>query len=279
MPTSAITHAPPLALNIRKLTVEFPVKNRTVLRALDEVYLEVGEGEIHGLVGESGAGKTVLALSILGLIDSPGRAVDGEILWQGKNLLQMTERELNDVRGQGIAMVFQNAPGSLNPALKIETQIIGLLRFRRDMNCIDARKEALRLLTAVHLKDPERIMSSYPNELSGGMAQRVAIALALSCQPRLLIADEPTSALDVTIAAQLLDLFRELRDTLGLSILIISHDLSVIARLCDQVSIIYAGQIVEHGPTMDVFRHPLHPYTRVLLQSVLFPDTLARSKG
>lgn len=269
--TEPTSNAQPL-LQIRGVVVEFRLRDGETLRAVDGVDLDVHEGEIHGLVGESGSGKTVLALSILRLIDPPGRVAHGEILWQDKDLLLMPERELNEVRGRGIAMVFQNAPGSLNPALRIERQLIGLLRFRRGMNRADARKEALRLLATVHLQEPERILSSYAHELSGGMAQRVAIAMALACQPRLLIADEPTSALDVTIAAQLLQLLRELRDNFKLSILLISHDLGVIVRLCDRVSVIYAGRIVEQGSVTDIFRKPLHPYTEALRQSILVPD-------
>jgi len=259
-------------LSVRNLAVEFPIKENRVLRALDGVNLNISEGEVHGLVGESGSGKTVLALSILKLIDHPGRMVQGEILWQGKDLLVLSERDLNEVRGRAIAMVFQNAPASLNPALRIQTQLVSLLKFRRGMNRSAAEAEASRLLTAVHLRDSSRVLSSYPHELSVGMAQRVAIALALACQPRLLIADEPTSALDATVAVQLLDLLRELRHEFGLSILIISHDLGVIARLCDRVSVINAGRIVEHGSAAEVFHRPQHPYTKALLQSVLVPD-------
>jgi len=263
-------------LDVCNLSVEFPVNNGAVLRALDGVCLKVAAGEVHGLVGESGSGKTVLALSILRLIDDSVRNVQGKILWLGKDLLTLTERDINEVRGRAIAMVFQNAPASLNPALKVETQIVSLLKFRRGMNRSDAKNEASRLLDAVHLRDSSRILSSYPHELSVGMAQRVAIALALACQPRLLIADEPTSALDATTAVQLLDLLRELRDKFGLGILLISHDLGVIARLCDCVSVINSGKIVEQGTTPDVFHHPQHPYTKTLLQSVLIPDPSRR---
>lgn len=259
-------------LSIRNLVVEFPIKHDAVLRAVDGACLDIDNGEIHGLVGESGSGKTVLALSILRLVEHPGRITHGEILWQGKDLLLLPERELNEVRGRGVAMVFQNAPASLNPALKIGTQLVSLLKFRRRMNRPDAQREASRLLAAVHLEELERILNSYPHELSVGMAQRVAIALALGCRPRLLIADEPTSALDATVAVQLLQLLRELRDGFGLSILLISHDLGVIARLCERVSVIKAGSIVEHGPVSEVFHQPHCQYTKTLLQSVLVPD-------
>ncbi len=271
------THRNPL-ISIRSLTVEFPTKGHGTLRAVDGADLEIGLGEVHGLVGESGSGKTVLALSILRLIDPPGRVVHGKILWQEKDLLLISERELNQVRGQGIAMVFQNAPSSLNPALRVQKQLVGLLKYRRGMSEAEARYEASRLIAAVHLQEPERILSSYPHELSGGMAQRVAIAKALACKPRLLIADEPTTALDVTVAAQLLELLRELRESLGLGILLISHDLGVIARLCDTVSVIYTGQIVERGSAEEVFHKPLHPYTEALLKSVLVPDPLQKDR-
>lgn len=256
------------------MSIEFAGRNGQPFRAVEKVDLAVFGRETHGLVGESGSGKTVTALAVLGLIEPPGRVVEGEILWQGSNLLALSEPELNAIRGRGIAMVFQNAPASLNPALRIETQLVGLLRFRRGMDRPQARQQALRLLAAVRLAAPERVLRSYAHELSGGMAQRVALALALSCQPRLLIADEPTSSADVTVAAQLLELFAELRASAGLSILFITHDLGLVARFCDRVSVIQAGRIVEQGPTDGVFRAPQHPYTQALLRSAWLPASL-----
>jgi peptide/nickel transport system ATP-binding protein len=263
-------------LTVNNLTVDFPLKNSTVLRALDGVSLTIAEGEIHGLVGESGSGKTVMAHSIMRLVDRPGRVSQGEIFWQGKDLLTFSERELNEVRGRGIAMIFQNAEASLNPALKINTQLVQLLKFRRNMDSAAAQNEASRLIAAVHLPDSARVLRSYPHELSVGMAQRVAIALVLACKPTLVIADEPTSALDVTAAVQILDLFRELREAFGLSILLISHDLAVIARSCDRVSVLKGGKVVENGNTTDVFHRPKHPYTQLLLKSVLSPILTTR---
>jgi len=276
MPETVAALARRELLSVRNLVVEFPTKHGAILRAVDGACLDMEDGEIHGLVGESGSGKTVLALSILRLVEYPGRITQGEIFWLGKDLLLVPERELNHVRGRGVAMVFQNAPSSLNPALRIGTQLVGLLKFRRGMNRSDAQGEASRLLAAVHLQELDRILSSYPHELSVGMAQRVAIALALACRPRLLIADEPTSALDATVAVQLIQLLRELHDEFGLSILVISHDLGVIARLCERVSVIKAGCIVEDGLVTEVFHRPKHKYTKTLLQSVLVPDPSLR---
>ncbi len=256
-------------LDLRNVTIYFLTEKQGVIRAVNKVNLTIHEKEAHGLVGESGSGKTVTALAILGLIDLPGCVVQGEIIWQGQNLLAFSESAMNEVRGGGIAMVFQNAPSSLNPALRIETQMIRLLRFRRGMKRFDARQESLKLLATVRLQEPERAMRCYPHELSGGMAQRVALALALACEPKLLIADEPTSSVDVMVATQLLELFADLRGRKGISILLITHDMGAVARLCNRVSVIYRGEIVDHGVTTDVFRSPKHPYTQALLRSAL----------
>ncbi|MGD0770793.1 MAG: ABC transporter ATP-binding protein [Tepidisphaeraceae bacterium] len=261
-------------LQIRNLSVDFRLPHRPVLRAVDKASLVVDQGEIHGLVGESGAGKTVLANAILRLVDPPGHIMEGEIVWAGKNLLRLSEHELYQIRGSGIAMVFQNAPASLNPALKIHSQLSRILKLRGRLHGAAVRDEAFRLLAAVKLADPARALDSYPHELSGGMAQRVAIAMALACGPRLLIADEPTSALDVTIAALLIDLLRELREQLGLAILLISHDLSVVVRLCDRVSVMFRGRIVEQASVPELCKNPIHPHTRALLRAASVPELL-----
>jgi oligopeptide/dipeptide ABC transporter ATP-binding protein len=255
-------------LQVQNLKVQFLLRDGQRITAVDGVDLGIREGEAHGLVGESGSGKTALALAILGLTSPPGVIAGGKIMWAGRNLLSLTEHELNEVRGRGIAMVFQNAPASLNPALRIGSQMAAVLRYRRGLDKREIVAETLRLFAMVRLPDGERVSASYPHELSGGMAQRVALALALACRPRLLIADEPTSALDVTIAAQLIELLLELRKELGLSLLLISHDLGVVARLCERVSVMYLGRIVETGPTREVYRQPAHPYTEALLAAV-----------
>ncbi len=259
-------------LNIRGLHASFLLRGGAILRAVDGVDFELRPGEVHGLVGESGCGKTVMALSVLGLLDVPGANVVGEIHWNGQNLVGLPERKYRTVRGREIAMVFQNAPASLNPALRIGTQLGALLRLHRGLNGAGAEREAERLLGAVRITDPERILRAYAHECSGGMAQRIALAMALACRPRLLIADEPTAALDVTIAAQIIELLRAVREEFGLSILLISHDLAVVARLCDRVSVMYLGKIVESAPTRELFAHPMHPYTEALLRSAAVPD-------
>lgn len=260
-------------LNVKGLRVSFLLRGGAMLRAVDGVDFDVRSGEVHGLVGESGCGKTVMALSVLGLLDVSGAKVEGEIHWRGRNLVGLPERKFRPVRGREIAMVFQNAPASLNPALRIGTQMGALLRLHRGLNGSGAEREAERLLAAVRIPDPARILRAYAHECSGGMAQRIALAMALACRPRLLIADEPTAALDVTIAAQIIELLRAVREEFGLSILLISHDLGVVARLCDRVSVMYLGKIVESAPTRELFAQPLHPYTDALLGSAFVPDS------
>lgn len=249
------------------MTVEFPTQGGQCVKALDAANLEIKEGEAHGLVGESGSGKTVLALSVMRLLDPKARITKGEILWEGKDLLLMAPRDIYEIRGRGIALVFQNASGSLNPALKVEKQIVSVLKFRRRMDDYMARAEAKRLLSIVHLTETDRVLKSYPHELSGGMAQRVAIALALACEPRLLVADEPTSALDVIAAGKIIELLNELRDKLKISILLISHNLMTVAKLCDRVSVIRAGQIIECGSPKQILKNPAHSYTQALLSA------------
>ena len=238
------------------------------LRVLDGVSLEIEAGEVLGLVGETGSGKSVTAYSITRLLKQPGRVVGGEVKWDGRDLVRLWESELEqEIRGKEISMIFQSPREALNPVITVGRQLTQVLRIRRGMDRREARAEAIRILKSVYISDPESRLDSYPHELSGGMAQRIMIALALSCQPRLLIADEPTTGLDVTTQHQIVLLLRELRDRTGMAILLITHDLALAAQLCDRVAVLYAGRIAEMGPIGHLFRSPRHPYTAALLAS------------
>ena len=238
------------------------------LRVLDGVSLEIEAGEVLGLVGETGSGKSVTAYSITRLLKQPGRVVGGEVKWDGRDLVRLWESELEqEIRGKEISMIFQSPREALNPVITVGRQLTQVLRIRRGMDRREARAEAIRILKSVYISDPESRLDSYPHELSGGMAQRIMIALALSCEPRLLIADEPTTGLDVTTQHQIVLLLRELRDRTGMAILLITHDLALAAQLCDRVAVLYAGRIAEMGPIGHLFRSPRHPYTAALLAS------------
>lgn len=240
-----------------------------VVRAVDGVSYDLNEGETLGLVGESGCGKSVSALSILRLIaNPPGKIVGGDIFFEGRDLLKLQEEEIRDIRGNKIAMIFQEPMTSLNPVLTIGLQIGEALELHRKMNKKEAREEILRLLRMVGIPDPERRIDDYPHQFSGGMRQRVMIAMALSCNPKLLIADEPTTAVDVTIQAQLLEVVKELTTRLGTAVILITHNLGVVARHVNRMAVMYAGRIVEQGPATEVYAHPQHPYTIGLLASV-----------
>ena len=239
-----------------------------VVRAVDGVNFEVFPGEVLGIVGESGCGKSVTSLSIMRLISKPGRVDAGEILLDGENLLNMPEEEMIKVRGNRISMIFQQPQTALNPVFKVGDQLAEVLNVHQDMGREAGWKRAVALLKMVGVPDPERRVEAYPHELSGGMAQRVMIAMALACVPELLIADEPTTALDVTIQAQILDLMREMRQEMGTSIILITHDLGVVAEMAERVAVMYAGEIVEQTDVNSLFDEPLHPYTQGLIGSI-----------
>jgi oligopeptide/dipeptide ABC transporter ATP-binding protein len=240
-----------------------------VVRAVDGVSYSVRSGETLGVVGESGCGKSVTALSILRLVASPpGRIVGGSIRFAGMNLLELTEHEMEDIRGNDISMIFQEPMTSLNPLMTIGRQVGEAIALHRGLSRREAWDEAVEMLRRVHIPEPERRVHAYPHQLSGGMRQRAMIAMALSCNPKLLIADEPTTALDVTIQAQILDLMRELQDTTGAAIILITHDMGVVAENADRVVVMYAGRKVEEASADDLFERPGHPYTKGLLGSL-----------
>jgi oligopeptide/dipeptide ABC transporter ATP-binding protein len=239
-----------------------------VVRAVDGVNFEVYPGEVLGLVGESGCGKSVTSLSIMRLISKPGKVDAGEILLDGENLLALPEEEMIKVRGNRISMIFQQPQTALNPVFKVGDQLAEVLNVHQDMGKEAGWKRAIALLKMVGVPDPERRAEAYPHELSGGMAQRVMIAMALACVPELLIADEPTTALDVTIQAQILDLMRDMRKEMGTSVILITHDLGVVAEMAERVAVMYAGEIVEQTDVNSLFDEPLHPYTQGLIGSI-----------
>jgi len=239
-----------------------------IVRAVDGLDFEVYPGEVLGLVGESGCGKSVTSLSIMRLISKPGRVDAGEIVLDGENLLEFPEDEMIKVRGNRISMIFQQPQTALNPVFKVGEQLAEVLNVHQDLGKVAGWKRAVELLRMVGVPDPERRVEAYPHELSGGMAQRVMIAMALACVPELLIADEPTTALDVTIQAQILDLMRSMRKEMGTSVILITHDLGVVAEMAERVAVMYAGEIVEQTDVDSLFDEPLHPYTQGLIGSI-----------
>ncbi|MBI3265072.1 MAG: ABC transporter ATP-binding protein [Acidobacteria bacterium] len=254
-------------LDVRGLTTVFDVAGQRV-PAVTDVSFEVLEGETLGLVGESGSGKSVTALSILRLVQPPGRIVGGQIVFRGRDLMTLSEREMREVRGAGIGLIFQEPMSALNPVFTIGDQIAEALIVHGRASRRAARGRAMELLEAVRIPDPPRRVDDYPHQLSGGMRQRVLIAIAIACQPALVIADEPTTALDVTIQAQILELLREMKDRFKLSLLLITHDFGVIAETADRVAVMYAGRIVEEAAVREIFRSPKHPYTQSLLAAI-----------
>ncbi len=254
-------------LEVLNLETHFPTRSGLV-RSVNDVSFHIDEGEMLGLVGESGCGKSVTALSVMRLIAPPGKIVGGTISFRGKDLSQLSDEEMRAIRGNDIAMIFQDPMTSLNPVYTVGEQIAEALRLHRGLSKKDAWDAAVEAMKEVSIPAPERRAGDYPHQLSGGMRQRIMIAMALACDPELLIADEPTTALDVTIQAQILELLNELRSTRKLSVLLITHDLGVVAETADRVCVMYTGKIVEQGTVDEIFETPKHPYTQGLLRSV-----------
>ena len=254
-------------LEVKNLQTHFPTRAGLV-RAVDDVSFYIDRGELLGLVGESGCGKSITALSIMRLIAPPGKIVAGEITFDGKNVLRLSDAEMRAIRGDDIAMIFQDPMTSLNPVFTVGEQIAEALRLHRKLSRKAAHEQAIAAMREVSIPDPARRVDDYPHQLSGGMRQRVMIAMALACDPRLLIADEPTTALDVTIQAQILELLDGLRQTRDLAVLLITHDLGVVAEVADRVAVMYTGKIVEESTVDELFARPKHPYTEGLLRSV-----------
>jgi oligopeptide/dipeptide ABC transporter ATP-binding protein len=254
-------------LEIKGLRTHFHTRDGLV-KAVDEVSLSVDRGRVLGLVGESGCGKSVTALSLVRLVPHPGKIESGEIIFEGRNLLDLSAEEMADMRGEHISMIFQQPTSSLNPVYRVGAQIAEVFELHREMTRQVDHEKAVEMLGRVGIPDPGRRAQAYPHELSGGMAQRVMIAMALACEPELLIADEPTTALDVTIQAQILDLIRDLQQRTRTAVLLITHDLGIVAEMADRVAVMYAGEIVEETDVRTLFREPLHPYTKGLIGSI-----------
>ena len=238
------------------------------VKSLNDVSIHLKEGEVLGIVGESGSGKSVTAYSLMGLTAYPGKLIGGTLEFNGHRIDEMTENQMRKIRGEEISIIFQDPMTSLNPVYTIGNQICEMILLHTNKSKQEARERAKELLTLVGINEPEKRLKQYPHELSGGMRQRVMIAIALACEPKLLIADEPTTALDVTIQAQILELMMELKEKLGMAIIMITHDLGVVASMCDRIAVMYAGKVVEYGTTEDIFYNPSHEYTKGLLRSI-----------
>lgn len=254
-------------LKVKNLSTSFFTHSGEV-KAVRSVHFSLNKGEVIGIVGESGSGKSVTSMSIMGLIKNPGKIVDGEILFKGKDLINKSKKEMLSIRGNEIAMIFQDPMTSLNPLYTVGQQMIDVIRKNENSSKKKAREKAIEMLTLVGIPSPEKRIDGYPHEFSGGMRQRVMIAMALSCKPDLLIADEPTTALDVTIQAQILDLMKDLKEKTNTSIILITHDLGVVAEICSKIIVMYGGMIMEEGTVREIFYNPKHPYTEGLLKSV-----------
>ena len=254
-------------LNIDSLKLSFFTPAGEV-KALNDVNIELRQGDVLGIVGESGSGKSVTAFSLMRLTPENGKVIGGETNFNGHTITSMSEKEMRKIRGKEVSIIFQDPMTSLNPVYTIGNQICEVIRLHTDKNKNQARERAIELLELVGINEPDKRLKQYPHELSGGMRQRVMIAIALACEPKLLIADEPTTALDVTIQAQILELMMELKDKLGMSIIMITHDLGVVASMCNKIAVMYAGRIIEYGDTDDIFYNPKHEYTRGLINSI-----------
>ncbi len=254
-------------LEVNDLTTVFSADYGETV-SVDHISFQVDEGETVCIVGESGCGKSVTSLSIMGLLGKGGAVRDGSVLFDGENLLNLSEKELDKLRGNRLSMIFQDPLTSLNPVFTVGNQIMESIRTHMDLSKEDAKKRAVEVLAKVGMPDPEGTMKKYPHTLSGGMRQRAMIAMALSCQPALLIADEPTTALDVTIQAQIMALLKRLREEIGMSMILITHDIGLVARMADRVIVMYAGQLIEEAPVKELFADPRHPYTKALLATV-----------
>lgn len=263
-------------LSVRNLQTGFETESG-MIRAVDGVSFEIDSGEIVGLVGESGSGKSVTSLSIMQLLGSAGRILGGGVEFDGENLFAMSDEQIRELRGDRMSMIFQEPASALNPVFNVGWQVGEPLRVHRDLSEAASRERAVELMRDVGIPSPETRVDDYPHQFSGGMQQRAMIAMALACDPDLLIADEPTTGLDVSIEAAILDLIRDLNASLGMAVLLITHDLSVVAQLCDRVAVMYAGRIVEYGPVERIFDEPRHPYTKGLLGSILDPRTKQQS--
>lgn len=282
-----------MLLEVKNLKTIFRLK-KGVVNAVDHISFSIDKGEILAIVGESGSGKSVTSLSIMGLIQDPGKVVGGELLFKGEDLRKKSEKQMQKIRGDEISMIFQEPMTSLNPVYKIKDQMMESIMTHMRLSKEEALKRAIEMLKLVGIPSPEKRIYEYPHQMSGGMRQRVMIAMALSCHPELLIADEPTTALDVTIQAQILDLLYDLRKKLNMAVLLITHDLGVVAEAADRVIVMYCGRIVEEASVQDIFESPKHPYTIGLLQSIpklnddrdrlymikgMVPNPLAMPKG
>ncbi|OZM57208.1 peptide ABC transporter ATP-binding protein [Lottiidibacillus patelloidae] len=255
-------------LNVRELRTSF-FTDKGEIPAVDNVSFQINEREIVGIVGESGCGKSVTSLSIMGLIPQPpGKIVGGEIIYNGKDLIHSSENEMQKIRGNEISMIFQEPMTSLNPLFTIGEQLIEAILIHQDISKKEAATKAINIMKEVGLPRAEQLMTEYPHQLSGGMRQRIVIAMALTCNPKLIIADEPTTALDVTIQAQILNLMKKINEERNTAIMLITHDLGVVAEVCDRVIVMYAGKVVEEGTVKEIFANPQHPYTKGLLHSI-----------
>ena len=256
-----------MLLSVKNLSTEFPVK-KGIVRAVEDVSFDVDQGEILAIVGESGSGKSVTSLSIMGLLAEPGHVAGGSLEFEGKDLATLSEKQYRELRGNDMAMIFQEPMTSLNPVYRVGNQIVEAIRTHEKVSKAEAKDRAVDLLRKVGIPSPEARINDYPHQMSGGMRQRVMIAMALACNPKLLIADEPTTALDVTIQAQIIELLLELQQKENMALILITHDLALVAEAAHKIIVMYAGQVVETGDAKDIFRAPRHPYTQALLRAL-----------